>query len=335
MSLYDVAYLYGVRLRARGVLVQELFAVLGIAVGVGLLFASQVATASFGGSVAQLTSGIIGQSRYQLQARSADGFDERVLAEARALPGVRAAVPVLEAQIGLVGPAGRRAVYLLATDPREVRLTGALLRHFTRDQLAGQRAIVLPAPLAAAIGAQQLQVIDAQVGARLVPTLLGAVLTRSEVGPLINSQVAVAPLGYAQSLTGMRGRLSRVLVQVRPGRDAEALRGLRRIAAGTCERRAGELRHGAVRRGRDPDQPVGQRVRGDLCAGRIHVRLLRGAAHRAPAQTAAGRTARARHATRSDRQGAAVRRSRDRRVRSADRPGDRRPPVGARLQRQP
>ena len=232
MSLYDVAYLYAVRLRARGVLVQELFAVFGIAVGVGLLFASQVATASLGGSVAQLTSGVIGQSRYQLEARSAAGFGERMLGEVQALPGVRAAVPVLEAQIGLVGPAGERAVYLLATDPHYVHLTGALLRHFTRGQLAGQRAIVLPAPVAAAIGAEQLQVIEAQVGSHLVPTLVGAVLEPSEIGPLIHSPAAVAPLRYAQNLTGMQGRLSRVLVQVRSGRDAEVLRGLRRLAAG-------------------------------------------------------------------------------------------------------
>jgi putative ABC transport system permease protein len=232
MSLYDVAYLYVVRLRARGVLVQEMFAMLGIAIGVGLLFASQVATASLGGSAAQLTNGVIGQSRYQLEARSASGFGERVLGEVQALPGVRVAVPMLEAQIGLVGPAGKRAVYLLATDPRHVRLTGVLLHHFTRGQLAGQRAIVLPAPMAAAIGAEPLQVIEAQVGTHLVPTLVGAVLEPSEIGSLIHSQVAIASLGYAQNLTGMQGRLSRVLVQVRPGRDAEVLRGLRRIAAG-------------------------------------------------------------------------------------------------------
>jgi putative ABC transport system permease protein len=232
MSLYDIAYLYVVRLRARGVLVQELFAVLGIAVGVGLLFASQVATASLSGSVAQLADGVIGQSRYQLEARSAAGVGERVLGEVQTLPGVRAAVPVLEAQIGLVGPAGKRAVYLLATDPRYLRLTGTLPRHLTRGQIANLRAIVLPAPLAAEIGAKQLKIIEMQVGAHLVPTLVGAVLKQSEVGPLIHSPVAVAPLRYAQNLTGMQGQLSRVLVQVRPGRDAEVLRGLHRIADG-------------------------------------------------------------------------------------------------------
>ena len=46
MRLSNIAHLYLVRLKARVVLVQELFAVLGIAVGVALLFASQVASTS-------------------------------------------------------------------------------------------------------------------------------------------------------------------------------------------------------------------------------------------------------------------------------------------------
>lgn len=231
MRLYDVAHLYRVRLKARFVFVQELFAVLGIAVGVALLFASQVATASLSGSVAQLTNGVIGHSQYQLQARSARGFDARVLDEVQALPGVRAAVPVLERQIGLVGPAGRRAVYLLATEPRDVRFAGQLLRHFSAAQLAGQHAIALPQPLATAIGASQLQVLEAEVGAHLVPTLLTKVLSASQIGSLTQSPVAIAPLRYAQSLTGMQGRLSRVLVQVRPGYGSAVSSGLRRIAA--------------------------------------------------------------------------------------------------------
>ena len=52
MRLSNIAHLYVVRLKARVVLVQELFAVLGIAVGVALLFASQVASTSLDGSVA-------------------------------------------------------------------------------------------------------------------------------------------------------------------------------------------------------------------------------------------------------------------------------------------
>src|ERR1700694_202980 len=101
MKLSSIVRLYRVRLRASWV--QELFAVLGIAIGVALLFASQVASTSLNRSVAQLTRGVVGQMRFQLAARDAHGFDERLLAQVQAIPGVRSAVPVLEANAALVG----------------------------------------------------------------------------------------------------------------------------------------------------------------------------------------------------------------------------------------
>ena len=241
MTLYAIAHLYRVRLKARSVFVQEAFAVLGIAVGVALLFGSQVASTSLDGSVRQLTSGIVGRSQYQLEARSTQGFPQRLLGEAQHLPGVRVAVPVLEQEVVVSGPGGTRPVDLLATDPRYIRLAGALLRHLSPAQLAGQRALALPAPVASAIGAGQLQVIDVQVGARIVPSLLATVLSSKEVGPLIESPVAIAPLAYAQGLTGMRGRLSRILIQARPRAAPAVLAELRRLAAGRVNVEPGDF----------------------------------------------------------------------------------------------
>ena len=83
MTLWNIVWFYGVRLRAR--FVQEIFAVLGISVGVALLFSSQVANTSLSGSVAQLTSNIVGNSRLELQARGPQGFSERELAEVKRL----------------------------------------------------------------------------------------------------------------------------------------------------------------------------------------------------------------------------------------------------------
>ena len=91
MKLSSIARLYRVRLRAR--IVQELFAVVGIAIGVALLFASQVASTSLDRSAQQLTRGIVGQMRFQLAARDAHGFDERLLSQVQAIPGVRMTVP--------------------------------------------------------------------------------------------------------------------------------------------------------------------------------------------------------------------------------------------------
>jgi putative ABC transport system permease protein len=232
MRLSNIAHLYVVRLKARVVLVQELFAVLGIAVGVALLFASQVASTSLDASVAQLTSGVVGQSTYQLKARGPQGFGESLLGEVQRVPGVRAAVPVLERQASVTGPLGSQSVDLIATDPNDVHLTGSLLRRVPAAQLTHQHVIALPSPMADKLGVAPLNIVRLQVGARTVRALLGAELTQRSVGALVNSPIVLAPLAYAQKLTDMRGRITRILVQVRPGADRVVHAGLIRLAAG-------------------------------------------------------------------------------------------------------
>src|SRR4029077_13183309 len=133
-------------------LVQELLALAGIAVGVALVFAALVANTSLTGSVRQLTSGIVGQTRFQLAARSPEGFDQHLLTEVQRLRGVKAAAPVLEVQANVIGPQGRQSVLFVGGDPRFARLGGVLLRHFTAAQLSEQQALALPAPLAATLG---------------------------------------------------------------------------------------------------------------------------------------------------------------------------------------
>jgi putative ABC transport system permease protein len=232
MRLSSIIRLYRARLRARVVLVQELFALAGIAVGVALLFASQVASSSLNGSVAQLTSGIVGHSRLQLVARDPGGFDERLLGSVLRLPGVAAAVPVLEQRATIVGPAGERSAYLFASDPRFVSLGGTLLRRFDASALARQQVLVLPTPLAHAIGAGALQTVELQIGGRDVQALVGAELGRADIGTLVESPVVLAPLAYAQQMTDMRGRITRIFVAPRAGREAQVRAGLGRLAAG-------------------------------------------------------------------------------------------------------
>lgn len=170
--LSNVAHLYVVRLKARAVLVQEVFAILGIAVGVALLFASQVASASLNGSVAQMTSSVIGKATLQLEARDSHGFSEGLLREVQHTPGVRTAVPVLEQRIGLIGPTGSENVDLIGVEPGMVRLA-------------------------------------------------------SPVDPM-----AIAPLSYAQHLTGMQGRVSRILVEPKPGAEKRVSTALLNLAGG-------------------------------------------------------------------------------------------------------
>jgi putative ABC transport system permease protein len=232
VRLTSIAHLYRVRLRSRVVLVQELLALAGIAVGVALLFASQVASASLNGSVRQLTRGVVGNARYQLDARDEHGFPAGLLGEVQRLPGVRVVVPILEEHAGLIGPGGQQSVDFIGVDPRFARISGRLLRHFSAAQLAGQRALALPAPVVRALGAEVLQPVGLQVGASVKPVLIATELNERDIGSLVHSPVAIAPLTYAQRLTGMQGRLSRIFVQVAPGREREVHAGLVRLAAG-------------------------------------------------------------------------------------------------------
>lgn len=232
MRLSNVAHLYVVRLKARVVLVQELFTILGIAVGVALLFASQIASTSLNGSVSQLTSGVVGGSTYQLRARSQLGFSESLLKSVQRLAGVSAAVPVLETPASISGPHGRADVDLVASDPRFVRLAGPLLRRFTARQLAGQQALALPSPIAKTVGVGPLESANLALDGRVVRALVAAELSEANIGALANSPVAVAPLSYAQSLTGMTHRLTRIFVGVLPGHDRQVHGELVALAGG-------------------------------------------------------------------------------------------------------
>jgi putative ABC transport system permease protein len=232
MALASILRIYRARLRARAIVGQELLAVLGIAIGVALLFASQVASTSLDGSVAQLSRQLVGNMDLQLQARSPQGFPRSMLAGVRAIPGVRQALPVLEAQADVIGPRGRESVDLIGSGPQFAHAGGPLLRRFSARQLSEQRALALPAPVAQAIGAGTLVPIEVQVGTHVSTTLLGATLQEGDIGPLVHSPVAIAPVAYAEQLTGTQGRITRIFVKTAPGERARVRAALTRLVAG-------------------------------------------------------------------------------------------------------
>jgi putative ABC transport system permease protein len=227
----NLLHLYRVRLRAR--LLQECFAVAGIAAGVALLFASQIASESLSSSVAQLSRGIVGDATLQLLARAPQGVDERVLGQVRRIPGVRVAAPLLEASANAIGPHGSRSVELVGADESLQRLGGALDRHTELSPFGGIGAIVMPSPLARALGVTKFGAeATLEVGGHVSQAPLYRQLSTQQIGPLIGSPIVVAPLAYAQELAGLRGRVTRVLVVSAPGREAAVRAALMRLAGG-------------------------------------------------------------------------------------------------------
>lgn len=231
MSVSDIWFLYRARLRARAVLVQEGFAIAGIAVGVALLFASQIASTSLTHSVTRMTRQIIGHTQFQLDARGPEGFPEHVLSSVRRVPDVGVVLPVVERNAEAITTHRTMPIELIGTDPRIAPYASPLLKRFSAEQLAAQQALALPSPLARGLGLGPLESVHLRIGARVTLSLVGATLTGADIGELVNSPVAIAPVRYAQRIAGLQGRLSRIFIEARPGAEPSVEAALKAIAS--------------------------------------------------------------------------------------------------------
>jgi putative ABC transport system permease protein len=231
MKLGNLLHLYRVRLHAR--LAQDCFAIVGIAAGVALLFASQVASQSLTSSVAQLSRGIVGNATLQLLARDPHGMPAGLLRQVRQIPGVRVAAPLLEASANASGPKGSESVELVGADSSLRTLGGALVRRTELEPFAGIGAVLLPAPLAKHLGVTRFgREVTLQLYGRSEHAPLYEQLHEKQIGGLAASPIVIAPLFFAQEMTGLGGRISRILVQPAPGMQSRVRVALAHLAAG-------------------------------------------------------------------------------------------------------
>jgi putative ABC transport system permease protein len=231
MKLVNVLHLYRMRMRARAL--QECLAIAGIAAGVGLLFASQVAGTSLQSSAAQLSRGIVGDATLQLVARDPNGFPEGMLGRVRRIPGVATAAPILEAGALASGPRGSESVELIGADSSLSRLGGSLVRGTALSPFGGIGSVVLPAPLAEAIGVTKFgEEVKFQVAGRSEYLPLYAQLHSRQIGALVASPVAIAPLSTVQEIAGLPARVGRILVAATAGSEARVRASLMTLAAG-------------------------------------------------------------------------------------------------------
>jgi putative ABC transport system permease protein len=225
-----VLHLYRVRVRAR--VVQEIFAVVGIAAGVALLFASQVASQSLSSSVAQLSHGIVGNASLQVLSRDPQGMPVSVLGEVRQIAGVRVAAPLLEASANATGPKSSRSVELVGADSSLRKLGGALVRHTELEPFAGIGAVLLPAPLGRSLGVTRFgREVTLRLYGRTEHAPLYEQLHEKQIGGLVASPIVVAPLFFAQEMTGLPHRVSRILVEPARGMEGQVRAALVRLAA--------------------------------------------------------------------------------------------------------
>jgi putative ABC transport system permease protein len=227
----NVLHLYRVRLRARAL--QELFAVAGIAAGVALLLAAQVSSSSLESSVSRLSRGIVGHATLQLAGRGPEGFAQGTVSRVRHLKGVKVAAPLLEVDATAGGPHGSQSVVMLGADESMSALGGVLERNPELTPVSGFETVVLPAQLAQQIGVHKFgQQIDLKVAGKRRQAALYALLHKRQIGALVSSPLALASLSYLQEMSGLEGRISRILIQPKPGQEAGVRTELEALAAG-------------------------------------------------------------------------------------------------------
>ncbi len=138
-----------------------------------------------------------------------------------------------EASANATGPRGSASVELVGADSSLRALGGALVRRTELEPFAGIGAVLLPAPLAHDLGVTRFgREVTLRLYGRREQAPLYQQLHAAQIGGLVDSPIVVAPLFYAQELTGLTGRVSRILVEPDPGRQAEVRAELLRLAAG-------------------------------------------------------------------------------------------------------
>lgn len=214
---------------------QELLAGMGIAIGVALLFGVLVANTSVVNSTSQLLHAVTGSARYQLVARSPEGFEEGLATRVNTLPGVAVAAPLLRENAWIVGPQGRESIELVGVTGREIELRGAATRDLGAGALLLSGGLGLPSGVAAKIGARAGQPVTLLTDGSAHSVQVRAVLGSQTVGAVADSPIVVALLGMAQSITDKPRRVTQVLVEPRPGADRLVEGELRKLAAGRLD----------------------------------------------------------------------------------------------------
>jgi putative ABC transport system permease protein len=233
VKLSNILYLYRTRLRAR--LPQEGFAALGIAIGVALLFASQVANTSLTGGAGGLVHQLVGSARLELSARSPEGFDQRLAGRVARLPGVKASAPVLREDAAVVSSRSQEPVQLLGISAAALSLGSLGSRDFGPGGFRFSGGLLLSQSTADALGVRAGGYVTVLVSGTAHPIRVGAIFNGSMFGGLASSPVAVTSLALAQLLSERRGRVTQVFVEPRPGSTAVVARELRGVAGSSLD----------------------------------------------------------------------------------------------------
>ncbi|HMQ30750.1 MAG TPA: ABC transporter permease, partial [Chloroflexaceae bacterium] len=206
--------------------------ILGVALGVAVVVAIDLANASARRAFALSAESVAGRATHQI-AGGPSGLDEPLYTRLRVERGLRASAPVVEGYVQ--APAlGDRTMQLLGVDP----LAEAPFRAYLGGQGAGPRAdlaaliaepgtALLSEETARRAGVAPGQTLTLRVGARLVDVrVVGLLRPSDDLSRRALESLIIADIATAQELLGLVGRLSRIdlILPADPAAELAALR---------------------------------------------------------------------------------------------------------------
>jgi putative ABC transport system permease protein len=228
---YALLYLYRRRLRINAA--QELFAGIGIAIAVALVFAATVAESSIAGSSAEVVHAVAGPASLQLRARGGAGFDEHLLKQVERLPGVKQAAPLLEQSATIRAANGRHTTIDLAGTDTSLAVLDGLGETLPLAALTpGTIGLSKASADALRIGRVRRGYVTLEMRGQATTLRVSAVLGHEAVGALSRALVAVMPLARMQELSGLPGRVTRIFVETQPGAESSVHAELHALAGG-------------------------------------------------------------------------------------------------------
>ncbi|HEY8424558.1 MAG TPA: ABC transporter permease [Limnochordales bacterium] len=197
-----------------------------IAVGVALVMAVAVLTASIERSYTVLLSGLAGRASVQVTADSPTGFALEALEVVEQVPGVAVAAPVVRARALLMADEGEQLAILYGIDPA----VDPAVRHYTlvRGRLPGTEdpaapEIALTESVARQLGLDVGRPVDVLTATGTRTLGVVGLLAGEGVGLANAGAFAVMPLSAAQSLYLRGRRIDQIDVVPRAGHPAEEL----------------------------------------------------------------------------------------------------------------
>ncbi|MFC6012948.1 FtsX-like permease family protein [Nocardia lasii] len=188
-------------------------AVMGVSAA--LIVAVLSISGSVTGSVDKLTKGLAGSADLEITGITDAGFEQAMLAQISATPGVKAAVPMLRGTLG----SGEDRALLIGADQTITALGSDLagpMAQYVNKLATTERGVLV----GAAMGLQEGDPVRIGAGTATV----AAVLDSGATGRLNGGHVVAGPLPLLQFLTDRVGKLDSVQIVVKPGTDVGALR---------------------------------------------------------------------------------------------------------------